>query len=269
MTIGIAGKVALVTGGAGGIGRATALRLARAGADVAIADIDLNISQRWGEQLSAPTVKDEILALGRRAAAFEGDLSRREASAEMISSVIASLGRIDLFVHAAGGINTPVETSFASNATDADMTKLFDANYRTVINGCQAVVPHMKERGSGAIVNVTSGAGGNAGHTGALAHYGAAKAAVTMFTRTLAGELGQHGIRVNAVSPGFTESARAKTMDTKRGIGTGDLVSKIAMRRFGTPEDVAKVIEFLVSDLAGFVTGQSIAVNGGATLGPC
>ena len=126
----------------------------------------------------------------------------------------------------------------------------------------------MRERRSGVIVNVTSGIG-HAEPRGALAHYASAKAAVTMFTRSLAGELGPLGVRANAIAPGTTMTARIAKLAEERGIGIPSQIDSIALRRFGTADDIAKVAEFLVSDLASFVTGQSIAVNGGWTLGPC
>ena len=267
MSEGIAGKIAIVTGGARGIGRATALRLARAGADVVIADMDLDGARIWGETLSAPTVMAEIEALGRRSIGVQGDLSKRADANELIARTVAELGRVDILVNNAGGVIAPVETSYASITPDEDMDVLFAANYKTMVYCCQAAAPHMKAQKSGAIVNVTSGRG-DASPNGSLAHYTAAKAGVTMFTRALAGELGPDGIRVNAVSPGTTMSARVASLAVQRGIGTPDQAQRIALRRLGQPEDLAKVIEFLASDLAGFVTGQCIAVNGGSSLGP-
>jgi len=268
MSHGISGKVAIVTGAAGGIGRATALRFARAGADVVIADMDLNAAARWGEELTAVTVPDEVIGLGRRSFGFQGNLSDRASAVELVRRTVAELGTVDFIVNAAGGVVAPVDRSFASTTTDEDMELLFAANYRTVVNCCQAAAAHMRERRSGVIVNVTSGIG-HAEPRGALAHYAFAKAAVTMFTRSLAGELGPLGVRANAIAPGTTMTARIAKLAEERGIGIPSQIDSIALRRFGTADDIAKVAEFLVSDLASFVTGQSIAVNGGWTLGPC
>ena len=266
MSEGIAGKIAVVTGAARGVGRATALRLARAGADVVISDLDLDGAKTWGETLTAATVMDEVKALGRRSIGVEGDLSDRAAANSLIERTVREMGRIDILVNNAGGVIAPVETSFATTTPDEDMELLFNANYRTMVNCSQAAAPHLRAQ-SGAIVNVTSGVG-TVPPNGSIAHYVAFKGGVTLFTRSLAAELGPDGVRVNAVSPGTTLTARIVAQAERRGIGTPDQVQNIALRRFGQADDIAKVIEFLASDLAGFVTGQCIAVNGGASLSP-
>ena len=263
------GKVVVVTGAARGMGRAIALRLARAGADVALADIDLEGARVWGEVLNAATVADEVRAIGRRSIALQGDLSRRDAANELISKTVKELGRIDVVVNCAGGAITKMETSYASNSPDEDMQLLFGANYSSAVNCCQAAVPHLRSAGPGAaIVNITSGAGNAAVPNGSLAHYVASKHALTSYTRALAGELGPEGIRVNAIAPGIVFTARVATLAKERHLGTDEQVKGVALRRWGQADDIAKVVEFLASDMAGYITGQCIAVNGGATLSP-
>ncbi|MGE0829926.1 MAG: SDR family NAD(P)-dependent oxidoreductase [Hyphomonadaceae bacterium] len=263
------GKAAIVTGAARGMGRAIALRLARAGADVAIADIDLNGAKAWGEELEADSVAGEIQKIGRRAIGVEGDLSQRAAADALIAKAVAAFGRLDILVNCAGGAITPMETSFASITPDADMEKLFGANYRSAVYCCQAATPHLRKAGAGAaIVNISSGAGNSAAPNGSLAHYVASKHALTTYTRSLAGELGPEGIRVNAVAPGIIFTARVAKLAKERNLGTDEQLKSVPLRRWGFADDIAKVTEFLVSDMAGYVTGQCIAVNGGATLSP-
>ncbi|MGO4836318.1 SDR family NAD(P)-dependent oxidoreductase, partial [Rhizobiaceae sp. 2RAB30] len=133
---------------------------------------------------------------------------------------------------------------------------------------CQSAAPIMKEQGSGAIVNVTSQTGVSILPGGLLAVYGAAKAAVAMLTRNLASELGPHGIRVNAIAPGIIMTARVAAQAAARGIGTDTQAQSLPLRRLGTVEDCAGVLEFLVTDLSQYVTGQVICADGGAVLTP-
>jgi NAD(P)-dependent dehydrogenase (short-subunit alcohol dehydrogenase family) len=260
------GKVAVVTGAARGLGRAYALRLARLGADVAVIDIDLAGAAKFGEALTAPTVVAEIEALGRRSIGIEANLADRDAVTAAMSRVRDALGRIDILVNNAGGAITPVERSKPSIVPDEDIRLTFDANLMSTIYCCQAVIPDMKAAKAGVIVNTASTAARVIAPGGALSLYGVAKAAVTHYTRDLAAELGPFGIRVNAIAPGVMLTARIKALAEQRGIGTGSEAARIPLRRLGEPEDCAGVIEFLVSDLSRYVTGQCISVCGGAAL---
>jgi NAD(P)-dependent dehydrogenase (short-subunit alcohol dehydrogenase family) len=262
------GKAAIVTGGARGLGRAYALRLARLGADVAVIDIDLRGAAKFGEELGAPTVAAEIEALGRKGIGIEADLANRGAVCDAVSRIHKALGRIDILINNAGGAITPPERSAPSIVPDEDIRIAFDANFMSTIYCCQAVVPIMKAQKSGVIVNTSSTAGRMIAPGGALSHYGAAKAAVSHYTRNLAAELGPLGIRVNAIAPGVMLTARIKALAEQRGIGTASEAKRIPLRRLGEPEDCAGVIEFLVTDLSRYVTGQCISVCGGAALAP-
>lgn len=264
----LAGKVAVVTGAARGLGRAYALRLASLGADVAILDIDLQGAAKFGETLSAPTVVAEIEALGRKSVGIEANLADRNTVNEAVARVRAALGRIDILVNNAGGAITPVERSKPSIVPDEDIRLTFDANLMSTIYCCQAVIPDMKDGKAGVIVNTASTAARVIAAGGGLSHYGVAKAAVTHYTRDLAAELGPFGIRVNAIAPGVMLTARIKALAEQRGIGTGAEAARIPLRRLGEPEDCAGVIEFLVTDLSRYVTGQCISVCGGAALTP-
>lgn len=260
------GKVAVVTGGARGIGRAIALRLAGAGADVTIVDIDLDAARRWDEKLSADSVMAEVEAFGRRSIGVVADLTVQSDVVSAFDQIADALGGIDILVNAAGGFVTPEASSYAATVSAEDLRTLFSLNYESAVHCCQAGVARMRAAGrGGAIVNISSQAGSFPRSTGALAHYGASKAALNSFTRTLAGEVGPDGIRVNAVLPGYTMTARVAAVAASRGVGD-ELAQSFPLRRFATPDDIAKVVLFFASDMAGFVTGQLLSVNGGATL---
>ncbi|GGC65586.1 SDR family NAD(P)-dependent oxidoreductase [Chelatococcus reniformis] len=260
------GKVAIVTGAARGIGRAIALHLAGLGADVLAADADFAAATRFGEVLGAESVGREIVQMGRRSVEVEADLAAPGAAEAMVARCGAELGRLDILVNNAGGLITPIERSRPSQMSDEEMRTLFDANVLTMVHCCRAAAPVMTRQESGCIVNVSSAAARTTAARGAMAGYGAAKAAVTHFTRSLAAELGPHGIRANCIAPGVIWSSRVKVQSEARGIGRESESGHIPLGRYGTPEDCALVVEFLVTDLSRYVTGQCISVCGGSVL---
>ena len=264
----LSGQTALVTGGARGLGRAYALRLARLGADVAVVDIDLDGAARYGERLGAASVPAEIEQLGRRALGIQADLARHDLATAAVQRVIDHFGRLDILVNNAGGAITPAGRSRASETPEADTRLLWDINFMSTQFCCQAAAPQMKRQGRGVIVNVSGRSGITPYKQGLLAGYSAAKAAVGSYTRCLASELGPHGIRVNAISPGVMLTARVAQSIAARGIGTDDELQQIPLRRFGEVEDCAGVLEFLVTELSRYVTGQVLSVCGGAVLTP-
>jgi len=243
------GKVAVVTGGAGGIGRAYALRLALLGADVAIVDVDLDVASRYGEILSAESVMEEVKRLGGRSIGIQADLSQQEPARAAIRRIFDELGRIDILVNNAGGAVTPIDRSKGSESPLEDTEKLFAVNFYSMVHCSQAAVPFMRRQG-GAIVNVATNGVDRTPASGRLAMYNSAKAAVIRFTQSLAVELGPDGIRVNCISPGIIESARIKAQAVARNLGTTSHAEATPMRRLGTPEDCAGVLEFLVADLS-------------------
>jgi NAD(P)-dependent dehydrogenase (short-subunit alcohol dehydrogenase family) len=261
------GKVAVVTGAAGGLGRAYVNRLASLGADIGAIDLNLDGSGN-GYQASAQTIADEVQSRGKRFVSFQGDLGQRSTAFEAIDAIVRAFGRIDILVNNAGGAITPVERSSPSNSPQEDNSKLFDANLWSTVFCCQAAVPIMKSQSSGSIINTSSVAAHSVARGGRLAIYGAAKAAVAHYTRNLAAELGPHGIRVNCVAPGVIMTPRVKAQSQARGIGVESELKSIPMRRFGEAEDCAGVIEFLATDLSRYVTGECISVSGGALLTP-
>jgi NAD(P)-dependent dehydrogenase (short-subunit alcohol dehydrogenase family) len=264
------GKVALVTGSGRGLGRAYALRLASLGADVAINDIDLDAAREFNEALSAPTVMDEVRAYGGYSLGIRADVAKKDQVDAMVEQIVRELGRIDILVNNAGGALTPFERGFASSMPEEDLRFIMDVNLMSTVFCCQAVAPHMKAQKSGKIINVSSQAGVRGNDAGHIAHYCVAKAGIAEYTRLLAGELGPHNITVNAIAPGVVVTSRAK-VQFGRGVDpvkTAEQERRIPLRRLGTPEDCAKVVEFLATDLSDYVTGQVICVCGGMVLSP-
>lgn len=262
------GRTAIVTGAARGLGRAYAHRLARLGADVVVADRNLDGARRIGEALTADSVMAELEARGVRSLGFEGDLRDPETVGRLVQEALAGFGRIDVLVNNAGAAVARNSGTHATDTTPAAFDDLIAVNLKTVQLCCAAVAPVMKAQGRGVIVNIASQTGISLLEGGNLAVYGAAKAGVAYLTRTLAAELGPFGVRVNAISPGIVETQRLRQLDPSMGIGTPQQRDAIALRRFGTVEDLANVVEFLATDLSGYVTGQVISVCGGAVLHP-
>ncbi|PIP00039.1 SDR family NAD(P)-dependent oxidoreductase [Pleomorphomonas carboxyditropha] len=239
-----AGKRALVTGGAGGMGRAVSRRLAREGADVVIVDIDAEAGSRLAGELSAA---------GGRASFAAADVS----DAAAVASAIDGAGPLDVLITVAGG-SAP---GLVADLEPAEWERLFRLNVVSTAAAVRAALPGMRRRGGGAIVTMAS-ISGTAGDPGWGA-YNAAKAAIINLTQTLAWEEGRHGIRANAVAPGPIASPRM--------IATIDDAEQRAYRRhsalgrLGAPEEAAAAILFLASDDAAFVTGATLVVDGGLT----
>ncbi len=268
MTNGLADKVVLITGAARGLGRVYALHLARRGADVAINDINMDAWKEFGENLAAPTVPDEIRALGRRSIGVVADVTRRAEVDRMVEQVLAEFGRIDVLINNAGGSLVP-GPAIASEVPLEDFQRIAEINLWSTLNCSQAVAAVMKRQGSGVILNVGSQSGLHTRGDGLGTSYAVAKAGVHHYTRKLAADLGPYGIRVNAIAPGWILSSRG--IANGRGLGSPldeQLKPKIALRRQGSPEECADVVEFLVSDQSSYITGQILVVDGGVCLFP-
>lgn len=258
------GKVALVTGGGRGLGRAYVLHLASLGADVIINDIDLNAAAEYNEALSAPTVMAEVEALGCRALGVQADVMNKDAVEAMVEEGLSTFGRIDILVNNAGGaLKTPPNNS-AAEADIEHYQYTMNLNLTSTILCCQAVSRPMKEQHAGRIVNVSSQAGLWSGREGGYMAYKVAKAGVAHYTRILAAELGPYNINVNSIAPGWILSSRAVAGGRDSEETRSRLLPQIPLRRLGMPEDCAKVVEFLVTDLSDYVTGQCIPICGGA-----
>lgn len=247
---GLIGRVALVTGAEVGIGRATALALAADGADVAV--------HFYSNEAGAQEAAQAITALGRRAAVFQGDLTKSADVTRVVRSADAHFGRVDVLVNNAGGI---LGRHSLVDMPEAFFHDVMNVNALTTFLCCQAVAPGMIARHQGAIINLTSLAAHNGGGPGASV-YSAAKAAVLALTKAYAKELAPHGIRVNAVSPGLIGGTPFhKTFTSPEAFAA--TIKTIPLGRAGEPDDVAKVIVFLAGDAASFVAGETIEINGG------
>lgn len=244
------GRVALVTGGGRGIGRAVSTMLARVGAKVAV-------NYRANEAAANETV-DAIRASGGTAVALPGDLSRPEDAGRLVTETEARLGPLEvLIVNHGVWLRAPIETMTADQ---------WEETLRVNLRGAYAICHHaarvMIPRGRGAIVTIAS----TAGQRGEpyYAHYAASKGALLAFTKSLAAELAVHGIRVNAVSPGWVLTDM--TRSTFTGPGAAEALAAIPLGRPGTPEEIAGPVVFLASDLASYLYGEVLSVNGGAVM---
>ncbi|OHB88492.1 MAG: 3-oxoacyl-[acyl-carrier-protein] reductase [Planctomycetes bacterium RIFCSPHIGHO2_02_FULL_50_42] len=243
------GKVAIVTGGTRGIGRAIALELARNGADVAFSYAK-NVEK-------AKEVEGEIKKLGVKALAMQSDVANFNQSKEMVNNAIKELGRIDLLVNNAGITRDKILMMMS----EEDWKAVIDTNLSGVFNCSKAaVVPMMKQR-SGSIINITSVSGlvGMAGQT----NYSSSKAGIIGFTKALAKEVARRGVRVNAVAPGFIETEMVQALDQKY---IDEMLKLIPLGRVGKAEEVARVVAFLASDDASYITGHVINVDGGMVM---
>ena len=259
------GKVAVITGAARGLGRAYALHLARLGADVVVNDISMDAAKEYHEELTAPTVPDEIRALGRRSLGIVADVTDQAQVNRMFDRVLAEFGRVDILVTNAGGalVRGP---SAASSISEADFRKMMDINFWGTVFCCQAAAKPMIAQRSGKIVTVSSQAGLRSQGGGNGTSYSVSKAAVAHYTRKLASELGPYNVNVNCIAPGWILSSRAIAGGRNSPETRAQIEPEIALGRLGTPEDCAKVVEFLTTDLSDYVTGQVISVCGGVCL---
>jgi 3-oxoacyl-[acyl-carrier protein] reductase len=272
LEIDLSGRVALVTGGSRGLGRADALTLARAGADVVIADIlvesdDSGEADRYGALAQAARAQGlvrteatagEIQELGRRALAIKCDVTDAAQVGAAVTSAVEGLGSVDILVNNAGTLDHVGQLEKQS-------PELWERDLRVNLTGAfncsRAVWPHMKARGWGRIVNMASVAGTLGGF--GQASYSTTKAGLLGLTKSLALEGARHGITVNAIVPGIigTEAFNFGNPEMNE-----RMIKRTAMRRVGEPQDIANAIAFLCSDLAAYITGVELNVSGGIEL---
>jgi 3-oxoacyl-[acyl-carrier protein] reductase len=252
------GKVAFITGAGRGIGRASALHLAKLGADIAINDIDLRSARNVGEEITegCDTSVDEVRKLGRRAIGLEGDVVIEEQVNHMVQQTLDEFGRIDILINNVGG----VEGGGPASRITSQMFKTdIDLNLTSAFLCCRAIVPHMRERGSGRIVNISSVSGVCPMNVG-LAAYSAGKAGMHALTRSLALELASLGITVNAIAFGDVDTYMFRT--GAAGI-LDEIIKDVPLGRIGTMEECMGVVEFLATDQGSYLTGQVINADGG------
>ena len=270
--IDLTGRIALVTGGSRGLGRADALALARAGADVAIADIQVESdegadAERYGVLAQAARAQGmvytestvrQIEELGRRALAVKCDVTEREQVDAAVSRIADELGPVDVLVNNAGTLDHVAQ--FVQQSPELWERDL-QVNLTGAFNCAQAVWPAMREQGWGRVVNMASVAGTLGGF--GQASYSTTKAGLIGLTRTLALEGGRHGITANAIVPGIIGTEAFNFGNPEMNLR---MIERTAMRRPGEPGDIANMIAFLCSDLAGYITGAAIPIAGGIDL---
>jgi 3-oxoacyl-[acyl-carrier protein] reductase len=239
-------RVAVVTGGAQSIGRAIVDRLAKAGVNIVIADIQLEKARASAKEVAAAT--------GRKAIAIQADVSSTGSAAEMIQKALAEMGRIDILVNNAG----ITRDNLIMRMDEADWDKVININLKGAWNCSKAVVRSMMKARYGRIVNMASvsGLAGQAGQT----NYSASKAGLIGFTKALAREVASRGITVNAVAPGFIPTPLTQDLpaDLKE-----FMMKMIPVGRWGTTDEIAYAVEFLAADEAAYVTGHVLSVDGG------
>lgn len=244
-------KVAVVTGGGQGIGRGCCMALAQQQAVVVILDRKIE---------TAKMVQDEIEQMGKKAVIFQVDITRRPEVNDTVEKIIAMFGKIDIWINNAGWDR--VEAFITS--TEKDWDRIIDVNLRGTINCCHTVLKHMLARGCGKIINIGSDAGrsGSAGE----AVYSATKGGIIAFTKTLALELAKSNIQVNCISPGVTDTPLLQKLKDINPSAYDDLVNAVPMGRLAKPEEIAAGVVFFASHEAGFITGQTLSINGGMTM---
>ena len=242
------GKTAVVTGGGAGIGKAIARTLAAEGARVAVCDID---------NQSAEKTAEEIRSERGTAQAYKADAADSRSVAEVAEKILAEFGAVDILVNNAG----ITKDNLIIRMSDSEWNDVLNVNLKGVFNFTKAFVPGMLRRRSGKIISISSVVGimGNAGQ----ANYAASKAGVIGFTKALAKELAPRGINVNAVAPGFIKTKMTEGLTEQQ---RSALLERIPFSRFGEPDDVARSVLFLASELSDYVTGQVLVVDGGMVM---
>jgi len=262
ISIDLEGKVACVTGGAGGMGEATCLKLAEAGALVVVSDINYE---------GAEKVAQKIINMGNNSIAVETDVSEKEDVDKMVEITISKFGKIDIMVNNAG-VSKAIKFI---NVDLKEFNRVYDINVKGVYLCCKAVLPYMIKQKSGKIINFSSMAGKEAGEF--FVHYSSTKFAVMGLTQGIAKEVAQYNINVNAVCPGIVRTElwkelleQLKIKKEFKGLDNEEIwekyINSIPLKRAQDPEDIASMVAYLSSDLAKNITGQGINITGGMSL---
>ena len=249
----LTGKVALITGAARGIGKGLALKFAAEGADIAFTDLVLNDEMKAGLEAT----RQEIEALGLTRRAYAGNAADFNETEAVVKQIHEDFGHIDILVNNAG----ITKDGLMLRMTEAQWDAVLNVNLKSAFNFIHALLPIMMRQRDGRIINMSSvvGVHGNAGQ----ANYSASKAGMIALAKSVAQEMGSRGIRVNAIAPGFIETAMTQQLPEEV---RKDWMKKIPLRRGGQVEDIANVALFLASDLSSYVSGQVIQVDGGMNM---
>ena len=237
-------KVALITGAGRGIGRVIALQLAESGVDIALTDLNPDLED----------MRSELEQKGSKCLAFQADVTDPEAIEEMVNQIVGSEGRIDVLVNNAG----ITQDNLMMRMKAEQWSKVIDVNLNGVFHTTRAVLRTMMKQRSGKIISISSvvGFSGNPGQV----NYSSTKAALVGFTKSLAREVGSRGITVNAVAPGFIDTAMTQALNEAQ---QEEILRQIPLKRMGAPEDIAHAVDFLASKKADYITGTVLHVNGG------
>jgi 2-hydroxycyclohexanecarboxyl-CoA dehydrogenase len=247
------GKVAIVTGGSSGMGRAAALGFSREGAAVVVNDID---------EKNLSSFADEIRSSGGKITTVPGDITKHETINRIVKEAVEDYGRIDILFNYVGGDPDLAPQKAFIDQTEEYWDKMINLNLKSTILVCRAVIDIMIKQKSGKIINTGAIAGKVGGPNMAL--YSAVKGGIIAFTKALAHELAQYRINVNCVCPGPIETPGLKRVFSDQNIG--QVTAIVPLKRLGLPEEIASAVLYLASDEAAFITGQALSVDGGATM---
>ena len=248
MDLGLNNKIAIVTAASQGLGKASAIALGNEGVKLVICSRDKNKINKSEKDIKEATDTDVM--------SFVTDLNSSNDIEIMVRRVIEKYGRVDILVNNTGG----PKAGFFEELTDDDWLSTFESTFLSAVRMTRAVLPSMKRNKWGRIINISSVSGiqGNAGQC----NYSASKAAMIALTRSLARELGRRNVRVNAVAPGFFDTEMTRSLPERVIV---EVKKQIPMRRVGLPQELAKMVRFLASDQASYITGQTFVVDGGLT----
>lgn len=251
----LAGRVAIITGATGDIGRAVARLFAEHGADVVV-----HYAQK---QEAAVALAEEIRQLGRQAIAVQADITSAAAVDSLVSKTVQAFARVDVLVNNAGVRRVPGDHKYILEVTEAEWDIEIDSHLKGAFLCCRSAVPHMIKQRYGRVINVSSVAA-RTGAIGASVHYPAAKAGMFGFTKALANQVALHGITANVVAPGIIDSERIRWRTPEQ---LKEHAAKIPVGRLGQAPEVAAAILFLASSAASYITGATLDVNGGLFMG--
>lgn len=247
-------KVCIITGGAGGIGRAITMAFAREGFDVAVFGL------RPEEDPLIKQLQEAILLVGKKCLYIKADITKRQEVQRAVEETIKTLGKVDVLVNNAGGGMNPTPLEILE---EEDWDRVVDLNLKGTYLCTHFVIKHMKEKRSGKIINISSQAGRSKSELSNLP-YASAKAGILGFTRQLAHEVGSWGIHVNAIAPGIILTEKAiRRWEERSEEERQKMLEAVPLRRLGNPEEIAHVAVFLASDKSSYITGATIDVNGG------